>query len=222
MRLVLLSGGLDSSVALAVALESGSVGVGLFFDYGQRAVAREEASARAVAQRFGVPFRLETIPLLARLGGALTHRAPVPVLQPGDLGNLRVLQETAAVVWVPNRNGLFINLAAAIADDAGGGQIIVGFNREEAVTFPDNSQAFVEATNAALSFSSRSQVQVVAPLADLDKEEIVRRGLELGVPLESVWSCYEGERAMCGQCESCLRLKRAYAAVGRPELWTGR
>lgn len=222
MRVVLLSGGLDSSVALAVARESGTVDLGLFLDYGQRASVREEASARAVARRFGVPFRTEPLPLLARMGGALTHRGPVPLLRPEELGDAQRLQETAAAVWVPNRNGLFINMAAAIADDNGGGEIIVGFNLEEAATFPDNSRAFVKAADEFLAFSCREKVRVLAPLAELNKEEIVRRGLGLGVPMESIWSCYEGAAAMCGECESCQRLKRAYAAVGRSELWTGR
>lgn len=222
MRLVLLSGGLDSSVALAVARASGTIDLGLFLDYGQRASVREEAAARAVARHFGVALRTETIPLLARMGGALTHRGPVPLLRPEDLGDTRLLAETAAAVWVPNRNGLFINVAAAIADDLAGGEIIVGFNREEAATFPDNSAAFVQAANHFLTYSCQSGVKVSAPLAELDKDEIVRRGLNLGVPLESIWSCYEGAAEMCGECESCQRLKRAYAAVGKSELWSGR
>jgi 7-cyano-7-deazaguanine synthase len=120
-------------------------------------------------------------------------------------------------VWVPNRNGVFINLAAAFAESLEASLIITGFNAEEAATFPDNSPQYVEAINEALSFSTQNQVQVFSPTQNLNKTEIVNLGLQLALPWELVWSCYkEGDSAgrMCGECESCRRFMRATQAAG--------
>ena len=92
--------------------------------------------------------------------------------------------------------------------------VIAGFNAEEAVTFPDNSPAFISAANKALSYSTLSRVQVLSPTSDLNKTEIVRLGMEIDAPLDLVWSCYEGGEVMCGVCESCMRLRRALVSAG--------
>jgi 7-cyano-7-deazaguanine synthase len=118
---------------------------------------------------------------------------------------------------VPNRNGVFIAIAAAHAEAAGLRRVVVGFNREEGATFPDNTPEFVARTNAALALSTLSTVEVVNPVGALDKVEIVRRGREAGAPLGLVWSCYHGEPEPCGACESCRRLFRALDAAGARE-----
>ena len=120
-------------------------------------------------------------------------------------------------VWVPNRNGLLIAVAAAFAEARAARAVVVGFNREEGATFPDNTEQFVERTNAALALSTRGGVEVVAPTLSLDKAGIVRLGVEIGAPLEWVWSCYEGGPAPCGRCESCRRSLRAFERAGLDE-----
>jgi 7-cyano-7-deazaguanine synthase len=102
-----------------------------------------------------------------------------------------------------------VNVAAAYAESLGAGEVVAGFNREEARTFPDNSAAFMRRATAALALSTRSGVRLVSPTARLTKTGIVRLGMRLGAPLGSVWSCYEGGTRMCGSCESCARLVRA-------------
>jgi 7-cyano-7-deazaguanine synthase len=98
--------------------------------------------------------------------------------------------------------------------------VIVGFNREEAETFPDNTRAFLDRANAALNYSTAPGVQIEAPTADLDKAAIVARGRELGAPLELVWVCYEGGEEHCGTCESCRRFERALERAGAHSWWT--
>jgi 7-cyano-7-deazaguanine synthase len=112
-------------------------------------------------------------------------------------------------VWVPNRNGVFLGVAAAFAERYGCTVVVTGFNREEAAEFPDNSAEYVEAFNRGLEFSTRGAVRVVSYTLHMSKREILRRALEVGVPVGAIWSCYRGGERMCGSCASCRRLKTA-------------
>ena len=171
----------------------------LTFDYGQRAARREITASRAIAKSLRAPHRAIRLPWLGEVTGtALVNRKRA---LPRAIDGHR----SAAAVWVPNRNGVFLNVCAAFAESLGAKWIVTGFNAEEAATFPDNSEAFVRAANHAFSFSTANGVKVVSYTARLDKAAIVRLGQKHGVPLEKTWSCYEGGRHPCGNCESCLR-----------------
>jgi 7-cyano-7-deazaguanine synthase len=124
-------------------------------------------------------------------------------------GDLRALDS----VWVPNRNGLFLAVAASRAEAIGARVVLVGFNRDEAVDFPDNRPEFVERTNRALELSTRGKVQVVSFTQHLDKSEILAAGVELGVPIAELWSCYEAGERLCGRCASCEKLRRALERI---------
>jgi len=211
--LALLSGGLDSTVACALyQADEGVLAKGLFVDYGQRAAIPEERAARAVAESFGMEFERAELPILARI----TRTALVDTKNPVPEPDLVTLDETASstadAVWVPNRNGLLLNLAAALAEAEGLEHLIVGFNAEEAATFPDNSAEFVHAVNLALQASTRGMVSVIAPTLHMQKREMLAAGRALGAPLEVTWSCYQGGEIPCGRCESCLRRQRAESA----------
>jgi 7-cyano-7-deazaguanine synthase len=166
------------------------------------------AAAAAIARRYGVEHRAWRVPMLeAVTRTALVNRRfglPSP-----DLDDARATRESAKAVWVPNRNGVFINLAAAEAEALCAGEIIVGFNREEAATFPDNTVAYMRAASAALRCSTANGVRVASPTARWDKRRIVREGRRAGAPLDLIWPCYEGGRAWCRRCESCRRSLRA-------------
>jgi 7-cyano-7-deazaguanine synthase len=109
---------------------------------------------------------------------------------------------------------VLINIAASFAESMGCENVIVGFNREEAVTFPDNSPEFIGAINGSLSYSTLNGVKVLAPLIGLDKKSIVLKAMESRSPLEYSWSCYQGGELPCGMCESCVRRKRAFDEAG--------
>jgi len=199
----ILSGGLDSTVSLAAATRRMDVVLALTFDYGQRAARREREASAKIARHYRIPHRVVAIPWLAGLTGTalVNRRARLP--------RHEMSERSARAVWVPNRNGVFIEIAAAHAESLGAARLITGFNREEAATFPDNSTAYVGAVNRALSFSTANGVRVVSYTGSLDKKGIVKLGRRLGAPLEHIWPCYEGGRAWCGTCESCLRSLRA-------------
>jgi 7-cyano-7-deazaguanine synthase len=215
--IVLLSGGLDSAVNLKQACDMGSVAAALTFDYGQRAAERELAAAAAMCQTVGVPHRVISLPWLAEVcATALVNREhPLPAVRPEQLEDAAVLGgDTARAVWVPNRNGVFINIGAAFAEALGAARVVTGFNAEEAATFPDNSPEFVVAANSALAYSTATGVRVVSYTQHLAKPGIVLLGRAIGAPLEHVWSCYRGGPKHCLACESCARLERALRTAG--------
>jgi 7-cyano-7-deazaguanine synthase len=214
--ITLLSGGLDSVVSsYAIAREGGS-GEAVFFDYGQRSVRRELKAAKVVAGRLHLGFRLIKLPFLEEVTrtALVMNDQVIPQIKPEKLDDRSETEKSAQAVWVPNRNGLFLNVAAAIAEGLGISRLVVGFNAEEAATFPDNSANFVTKAEEFFRLSTLQGLQVVAPTLSMNKTEIVRYGLKLDVPFDVIWSCYRGGRRLCGTCESCLRSIRAYRNAG--------
>lgn len=215
--LVLLSAGLDSTVGVALALEAGlQIRLALCFDYGQKAAAMELRQASALARHFGFPLQAIDLPWLAEITHSALSRSSVTALPEVALSQLdqvaTVTLHSAAQVWVPNRNGLLINIAGSFADAAGDTLILTGFNAEEAATFPDNTPQFSQAITHSLAFSTRNQPQVRSLVQALNKIEIFQEAIRLKVPLQLLWSCYREGPRHCGRCESCSRLWRAAAA----------
>lgn len=211
--IVLLSGGLDSTVALALYLEKGSIDLALTIDYGQRASGKEISASKRISEYYNIPHQIISLPFLQeQTHSSLVNRSEeLPLIDYNKLDDLQgQALESARQVWVPNRNGLFLNIAAVFAENMGESPVIItGFNSEEAATFPDNSLEFMNAMNRCFTFSTRNNVEVVSPTSIYDKKEIVREGLRLNIPFDDIWSCYENGDKVCGQCESCQRLKRA-------------
>ncbi len=210
---MLLSGGLDSTVSLAMAREYCEPRWALFFDYQQHAAKREEAASRGIAKRFGLRFRRIELPWLGELSSSrlIVGKGVPPDASPDLLSGEG--DASSRAVWVENRNGVLINIAAAFAASRDCGIIIVGFNREEARAFPDNGERFLAAMNDVLATGVGKPVRVESPTAALVKREIVERGLALDIPWRFIWSCYRGNERMCGSCQSCVRLSRAIAGT---------
>ncbi|MDZ4678742.1 MAG: 7-cyano-7-deazaguanine synthase QueC [Oligoflexia bacterium] len=213
-HIVLLSGGLDSVVNLHCAHLVGKVLRTITFNYGQRSVRQEIKAASFFSQKIKVQHEVIDIPWLAKLTNTalVNNKEELPHLK--NLDDMNEGNASAKAVWVPNRNGVFLNIAATFAESLGADFVVPGFNKEEAATFLDNSQSFIEATNKAFLLSTMSHVRVKCFTTDLDKTGMIKKAVELGVDLESVWSCYRDVKAPCGQCESCQRTLRARKAVG--------
>lgn len=214
---VLLSGGLDSTVNFKRALDATEVAQALTLDYGQRAAPAETRAAAAMCGRFGVVHRVIELAWLAEAGqSALTQtRSELPRPKPDLLDDsFGAAADSARRVWVPNRNGLFLNIAAAIAEGAEAEHVYVGFNAEEAATFPDNSAGFLAAANRAFEFSTRGLVTARCDTLRMAKDQIVKLGIEISAPLDIVWPCYDAGPRLCGTCESCLRFLRAVDRAG--------
>lgn len=218
----LLSGGLDSVVATTAAVRTGEVALAVTFDYGQRSREREAVAARSVARSLGVKWRYIKLPWLAELLPEGMRRAGRRLPRPrmSKLDDAARMKRAARALWVPNRNGVFLNIAAAYAEALGARSVVAGFNREEAQAFPDNSPVFMKRATAAMALSTLSRVRVVSPTAKLTKSGVVRLGVKLRAPMRFVWSCYGGGSRMCGECESCARLLRALREARSPkEFW---
>lgn len=218
LSVVLLSGGLDSSANLAFAAERDTVVLALHIDYGQRAAAPEWKAAQAIAEYYGVKVERLELPWLGALGGSsLTDRTlDVPELWSDELDTLSKTQETAKSVWVPNRNGVLLNVAGAYADRFRAKRVVVGFNREEATTFPDNSQVFLDQSTRAFSSSTQNHVEAFCYTTAMNKTEICEalKKLSRPFPYSLVWTCYLADAEPCGRCESCGRYERALRDAG--------
>ncbi|MBI2251762.1 MAG: 7-cyano-7-deazaguanine synthase QueC [Armatimonadetes bacterium] len=206
---ILLSSGLDSLVNLALAKKETQISLALTFDYKQKALRREIAQSRKICKYYKISHKVLKIPWLSELGSALTGGMDLPALKEDELDNLKKTSKSAKLVWVPNRNSLFINIAACFAEKLKCSLIVAGFNKEEAQTFPDNSLEFVKRINQSLKFSTLKKIKVKSFTQNLTKKEIIKLAIKLKLPFQYLWSCYESGKIMCGICESCLRLKRA-------------
>lgn len=211
---VLLSGGLDSTVNLFEAHRNGRVIRALTINYGQRAAQREVEAARYFCDELNIPQEIIEIPWLGRVTSTALVQSNQALPHLNNLDDMTEANASAKAVWVPNRNGVFLNIAASFAEGLGAQFVVPGFNAEEAATFPDNSQNFLNRTTEAFRLSTMSGVQALCFTTSFNKIEMMKRAVELGVNLDKVWSCYRGDvEKPCGECESCQRFTRARLAM---------
>lgn len=194
----LLSGGLDSVVSMLLAAQDAEIILALTIDYGQKARINELRASRNITSHYGIPHQVIELPFMSKLSSDLTEPGADEIINP----------------WVPNRNGLFLNLAAALAEDLEAGLVVCGFNREEADNFPDNSRGFIEAVNQAMTYSTRNGVRAVSYVLDMDKVEIIKAASSLGIDFRMLWSCYQDGNRPCGKCPSCLKNLQAFRKAG--------
>ena len=217
--IALLSGGLDSATAAALAMEAGYAVVGLSFDYGQRH-RRELLAAKAVAQALRLAEHHTIAVNLASWGGsALTDQAiavPTGGVQSG------VIPST----YVPGRNTVFIALGLSLAEARGATKLVLGVNAVDYSGYPDCRPDYLSAFQTLADLASKSGreghgARLWAPLVLWSKTEIVREALRLYVPIDATWSCYSGGDQACGICDSCRIRDAALIEAGHPELASG-
>lgn len=209
---ILLSAGLDSTVSLYLAREFLDVVLALTFDYGQRASNDEINASKKIAEKFNIEHKVIKLPFLAEM----TNTALVCANKNLEFETLD--EKSMEAVWVPNRNGLFFNIAGVYADSLKLDYIIYGGNIEEAGTFSDNSPEFTEIANEFFTYSTLSHPKVIAPCAKMTKKEIIEAGIKAGVDFSLIKSCYKVGVKHCGKCESCRRLKSALLELGNKSL----
>lgn len=217
--IVLLSGGLDSVVSLASIKEKCSNILALTFNYGQKSFQAEKTASENISKYYSIEHRIIDLKWLADISNsALNTNELIPTIDRNNLDDLNASKNVSKSVWVPNRNGLFVNIAACFADSYGFDTIIIGANEEESKNFKDNSKEFILAVNESLKNSVNTKVEVVAPLLEMTKEKIVNLGIKLDVPFQYIYSCYMNNGKHCGMCESCQRLKRALELNNRQDI----
>ena len=218
---VLLSGGMDSCVCAAVAIERhGAANVALLHaGYGQLTQERERRAFTEIADFYGVPERLVVqLDHFRAIGGsALTDKGiAVPENElnaPGPHGS------SIPVTYVPFRNAHFLSAAVSWAEAIGAGEIYIGAVAEDSSGYPDCRPEYYRAFQEVIRVGTRpeTRIEIMTPVIALKKSEIIRRGMELGAPLHLTWSCYQSEDAACGACDSCLLRLRAFAEAGVPD-----
>jgi 7-cyano-7-deazaguanine synthase len=210
---VLVSGGLDSVTALAMAQADGFDCYALSVDYGQRHHSELDAAKR-VTEAAGVPLKVLLLDLRAIGGSALTDDIDVPEDETSGI----------PVTYVPARNTIMLSLALAYAEVLGADDIFIGVNAVDYSGYPDCRLEFIEAYQSMARLATKAGVEGAAmtihtPLIDLAKAEIIQRGTKLGVDYAMTVSCYQADGAgrACGLCDSCRIRKEGFASAGVPD-----
>ncbi|HEX9547997.1 MAG TPA: 7-cyano-7-deazaguanine synthase QueC [Acidimicrobiales bacterium] len=212
MNIVNLSGGLDSTVCLALAAKEGPA-LALTFDYGQRHRVELERAA-AIANRFGAEHLVFKFDATQWGGSALTDpEIDVPAYN-GSSGD-----DSIPVTYVPARNLVFLSVAMGVAEVREADAVYMGVNALDYSGYPDCRPEFIESfrQTAALALKRGVEgrpVEIRTPLIQLSKADIVRLGLRVGAPLELSWSCYLGGLRPCGTCDACALRAKGFAEAG--------
>jgi len=206
---VSLSGGMDSSVCLALASRDFDV-YALHFSYGQRTEQRELASARAIAKvadvRQFLPLRID---LFRQIGGSALTDVNIAVPEAPTAAKIG---EEIPVTYVPFRNAHFLSAAVSWAEVLGARTIFIGAVEQDSSGYPDCRPAYYSAFQRVIETGTKEgNIQIRTPLIHMRKSEIVRLGVELNAPFHLTWSCYSGEDRACGVCDSCVLRLRAFA-----------
>ena len=213
-----LSGGLDCTVATSVYAKDYDIHA-ITFNYGQKSFERELEASKKICDKMGFEHSVIDLPWLAQISNSsLNTTEEIPEIKEEELDDIKKSSKTASSVWVPARNMVFTSIATSFAESIGAEIIIVGWDAEEAATFPDNSKEFLNAFNELIKIGSPENIKIEAPAINLNKEEIVKLGLDVGAPMEISYSCYVGREKHCGVCESCMRRKRAFKKLNIEDL----
>jgi len=215
---VLVSGGMDSAVVLAIAREQGFAAHALSVRYGQRHTSELDAAARVAASLGAVAHKTVGVELGSIGGSALTDAAiEVPLDRPADAGGI-------PVTYVPARNTIMLSIALGWAEVLGASDIFCGVNAVDYSGYPDCRPEFIRAFEALANVATKAGVEgagirIHAPLLQMSKADIVRRGTGLGVDFGQTVSCYRAdpEGRACGHCDACRLRAEGFAAAGVPD-----
>ena len=219
--LVLASGGVDSTTCLGLAVNKyGKENViALTVAYGQKHTKEIEAAGKT-AEYYGVEhLYLDLEPIFRYSDCSLLKHSDREIPHESYAEQLKETDGSPVSTYVPFRNGLFLASAASIALSYGCEVIFYGAHSDDAAgnAYPDCSDAFNQAMNQAIFLGSGEQLRIEAPFVQWTKADVVKRGLELHVPYELTWSCYEGGETPCGVCGTCRDRAAAFAANGVPD-----
>ena len=209
---VLLSGGMDSSVCATLATRDYDAAA-VHVSYGQRTEERERQSFLAICQRLKILDRLMVRnEALRAIGGSALTDDGIPVPHAENPGR------DIPVTYVPFRNAHFLAVAVSWAEVLGAEKVYIGAVEPDSSGYPDCRPAYYKAFNEVIRAGTKEgRIEIVTPLIAMRKAEIVLLGLELGAPFDLTWSCYSREDRACGVCDSCVLRLRAFQAAGLPD-----
>jgi len=226
--IILLSGGMDSCVSVAEAIArhgKGRVAL-LHAGYGQRTQSRERRAFTEIADFYSVPSDRRLVVQLDHFraigGSALTDQSiaiPENQLHSSSTGAASPNAGEIPVTYVPFRNAHFLSVAVSWAEAIGAHEIYIGAVAEDSSGYPDCRPEYYRAFQNVIREGTRpeTQIEIVTPVIELKKNQIIRRGVELGAPLHLTWSCYQNDDLACGVCDSCLLRLKAFEEAGIPD-----
>ena len=201
---------MDSCVTTAIAARECELAM-LHVSYGQRTAARELRSFNQIADFYHAGRRMETSVEYLKLIGGSSLTDPSIEVSPANLESREI-----PTSYVPFRNAHLLSIATSWAEAIGAGRIYIGAVAEDSSGYPDCRPEYYEAFSKVIELGTKPEthIEIVTPVINLRKSEIVRRGLELGAPLHLTWSCYQGSDAACGTCDSCALRLRGFREAG--------
>ena len=211
LAIVLMSGGMDSTVCASWALKQGYEVCALHVHYGQKTEEREGRAFREICQELDITTTLDIdISHLAAIGGSSLTDASIAVSE-ADLQNMEI-----PTSYVPFRNANLLSIAVSWAEVIGAKTIIIGAVEEDGSGYPDCRKVFFDAFENMIQLGTKpgTHITIQTPLIDLDKAQIVQNGIALNAPLRLTWSCYSGSDKACGICDSCALRLRGFAKAG--------
>ena len=201
----IISGGMDSALSSYIAKHrDGFEIIAVHFNYGQKTESKELQCYKDIAKSLDSIKMIDLdLHFIKDIGGSALTDESIEVPKDG-------LKPGIPITYVPFRNGIFLSIAAAIAEKEGANAIYIGVVEEDSSGYPDCSEGFIKSLQDAIDKGTKPEtfIELKTPLVHLKKEDIVKEAKKLGVPLNKTWSCYEREDKACGVCDSCrLRLK---------------
>lgn len=210
LAVVLVSGGMDSCVTAAIAAREYELAF-MHLNYGQKTEKRELAAFKEIADFYKVEKRLVVDARFFNIiGGSSLTDDNIPVSK-ADLSNTTIPSS-----YVPFRNANILSMATSFAETLNAAKIFIGAVEEDSSGYPDCRQDFYDAFNKVIAIGTKpeTQIEIITPLIHLKKSEIIKRGAELGAPLQLTWSCYQSEDEACGECDSCALRLRGFRQAG--------
>ena len=201
---VILSGGMDSTLSSFIAKNSGYDLIAIHFNYGQKTQNKELMAFNNICQKLEVLQKyVIDIPFFKQLGANALTDSKI------DIPTNGITKGVVPITYVPFRNGIFLSIASAVAEKEDAKAIFIGVVEEDSSGYPDCTNSFISNMQNAINDGTKksTNIKIVAPLINLSKTQIVKEAVKLNVPLELTWSCYKEEIEACGVCDSCrLRL----------------
>lgn len=209
----IMSGGMDSTLSAYIAKDEGYEIIGLHFNYEQRTQSKELECFHAICDNLEVSNRyVLDLDFFKQIGASALTDKSIEVPTSG-------VEEGVPITYVPFRNGIFLSMAAAIAEKEGATILSIGVVQEDSSGYPDCTQEYIVAMQNAINLGTKkeTELEIKMPLVHLKKSQIVEYALKLNVPLELTWSCYKNENAACGVCDSCRLRLNGFSQVNKKD-----